>query len=347
MTASFTTEFIIASLEGAEISKIVNIAFLALIVYEWLFTLDQEIEYFWTGKWTLSRLLFFLNRYIPPFVLMFSIIVQSVSNPSGEFCTSALRFTFLMSIVALGIVQAMLVLRVWYLFLGQKYIQYGIMVLWAVSMVVSLVYTGIAATHLQLLNGNIDGGVFALGSTGCRVSRPENFWRIFFPSLILHTILYALTAIRALRNRRILKEAPVLKRLLRDGGIFFMVVFVSVGFTAVGSFLADIPQINIPVAFSGYLIAVTSIAMSRIMFSIHSLASNLGSETGWLLSNVELRRIDWRKGSTEGEIIVECTPDHGDLESYGDEFPDGTVRSQSVLKMSRVGMFNDDTMWSQ
>jgi len=334
---------IIASLEGAEVAKVVNIAFLALTVYEWLITLDQEIEYFWTGKWTLSRLLFFFNRYIPAFIVMFSLLLMSIPNPSTEFCIPAVQFSFFATIIALGIVQAMLIIRVWYLFLSQKFVQYGIMVLWAISMVVSLTYTGIAATHLDLLNGSN----FALDSSGCRVARPVNFWRIFFPSLILHTILYVLTALRALRNRRVLKEAPVLKRLLRDGGLFFFVVFVSVGFTAVGSFLKDIPQINIPVIFSNYLIAVTSIAMSRIMFSIHSLASHLGSETGWLLSNVELRRIEWKKGATEGEIIVDCTPDSDDLESYGDEFRDGTLRSQSALKMSRVGMFNDDTMWSQ
>ncbi|KAE9397436.1 hypothetical protein BT96DRAFT_1020800 [Gymnopus androsaceus JB14] len=303
------------------------------------------------GTWSSTHALH-IDILPPPLIIFLCLFSQ--------FCIPAVQFSFFATIIALGIVQAMLIIRVWYLFLSQKFVQYGIMVLWAISMAVSLTYTGIAATHLDLLNGSN----FALDSSGCRVARPVNFWRIFFPSLILHTILYVLTALRALRNRRVLKEAPVLKRLLRDGGLFFFVVFgeadhgcmpylflncdtVSVGFTAVGSFLKDIPQINIPVIFSNYLIAVTSIAMSRIMFSIHSLASHLGSETGWLLSNVELRRIEWKKGATEGEIIVDCTPDSDDLESYGDEFRDGTLRSQSALKMSRVGMFNDDTMWSQ
>jgi len=336
-----TLQKFLPSLEGSEIASVVDTAFLALTVYEWLLTLDQEIEYFWTGKWTISRLLFFVNRYFPSFIIMFSVVVMSVTNPSVKFCTSAVQFLFFATIIALNIVQAMLILRIWYLFGRQKWIQYGMMALWIVSMVVSLVYTGEAATHLELLGSDVDQGVFTL-APGCRVARPPTFWKIFLPSLILHTILYILTAIRALRNRRVLKEAPVLKRLFRDGGLFFLVVFVSVGFTAVGSFLKDVPQINIPVIFSNYLIAVTSIAMSRIMFSIHSLASHLGSETGWLLSNVELRRVEWKKGTTEGEIIVDCSPDHDDLESSGGEF-----RSQSVLKMSRVGMFNDDTMWSQ
>ncbi|KAJ4467344.1 hypothetical protein C8R41DRAFT_52496 [Lentinula lateritia] len=75
---------IIASLEGSEIARIVNIACLALSVYEWSITLDQEIEYFWTGKWTISRILFFLNRYIPPFLVMLGLIEFSIPNPSNE-----------------------------------------------------------------------------------------------------------------------------------------------------------------------------------------------------------------------------------------------------------------------
>ncbi|KAJ4467343.1 hypothetical protein C8R41DRAFT_931209 [Lentinula lateritia] len=238
----------------------------------------------------------------------------------------------------------MLILRIWYLFPHNKFIQYGMIILWVFSVAISLAYTSVAAMGLRLPNTSL----FMQGAPGCRVARPVKFWRMFMPSLGLHTILYIMTAVRALRNRRILKDAPVLKRLLRDGGLFFFVVFVSIGFTAIGSFLENVPQINIPVIFSNYLLAVTSIAMSRIMFSIHSLASHLGSETGWLLSNVELRRTNWRKGATEGELIVECNSydDHDDRESNL-QINNGSLRSHSALKVSRVGMFNDDTMWLQ
>ncbi|KAJ3763258.1 hypothetical protein EV360DRAFT_78508 [Lentinula raphanica] len=263
----------------------------------------------------------------------------------------------------------MLLLRIWYLFSDNKIIQYGMLFLWVFSLTISLAYTGVAATNVRVLNKTVWG----LGGPGCRVARPEKFWRMFTPSLGLHAVMYMLTAARALRNRRILKEAPVLQRLIRDGGLFFFVVFgrdtplhvklyhasqisvftviVSVGFNTVGSFLVHVPQINIPVIFSNYLLTVTSIAMSRIMFSIHSLASHLGSDTGWLLSNVELRRVDWRKGATEGELIVECATsgqedDMVDMDSTTRSYYDGSVRSRSGLKVSRVGVYNDDTMWS-
>jgi hypothetical protein len=337
MLNSDKLHLIIGSLEGTEIARIVNIACLAWMVYEWFITLDQEIEHFWTGRWSMSRILFFFNRYIPLFLVIFGLIVFSVSNPSNEFCMSAIQFSLFLEVLVLGAIQAMLILRVWYLF-PNKIVQYGMITIWAFSVTISLVYTGIAVTNLSILNDS----VFNFGGPGCRAARPDEFWRMFMPSLGLHTVLYILTAFKALRNRRILKEAPVLKRLLRDGGFFFFVVFVSVGFTGVGSFLRDVPQINIPVLFSSYLISVTSVAMTRILFSIHSLASHLGSDPGWLLSNVELQRIEWRRGATEGEIIVERYHDDDHEE---DELRDEEFRSSSSLKISRVGVFNENTMW--
>ncbi|KAJ3934417.1 MAG: hypothetical protein NXY57DRAFT_1036856 [Lentinula lateritia] len=340
---------IIASLEGSEIARIVNIACLAL---------SDRV---------------FLDRKMDDITNLILFGSGSLSSPFQILqmnCISAIRFSFVSSILALGTIQAMLILRIWYLFPHNKFIQYGMIILWVFSVAISLAYTSVAAMGLRLPNTSL----FMQGAPGCRVARPVKFWRMFMPSLGLHTILYIMTAVRALRNRRILKDAPVLKRLLRDGlsdmtnisgGLFFFVVF------AIGSFLENVPQINIPVIFSkyvyppsticthnpyddpttvvqSYLLAVTSIAMSRIMFSIHSLASHLGSETGWLLSNVELRRTNWRKGATEGELIVECNSydDHDDRESNL-QINNGSLRSHSALKVSRVGMFNDDTMWLQ
>ena len=90
--------------------------------------------------------------------------------------------------------------------------------------------------------------------------------------------------------------------------------------------LADLPalQINIPSIYSSYapdeflcnyskltiyrlLLACTSIALSRVLLSIHSLAAKLGSAAPWALNSVELSRLSWRPGSTEGEIVVEKT----------------------------------------
>ena len=60
-----------------------------------------------------------------------------------------------------------------------------------------------------------------------------------------------------------------------------------------------------------YLLAIHSICASRLILSIHSLAADIGSDPVFLLSNIEISRITWRKGATENELIV----DLGDCDS--------------------------------
>ncbi len=70
------------------------------------------------------------------------------------------------------------------------------------------------------------------------------------------------------------------------------------------------------------------------MLSIHSLAARLGSDTAWLLNNVELSRVGWRQGRTEGELIVE---------HWCDDVEEIELRRRStveLLKTSTVGVYN-------
>ncbi|KAL0578454.1 hypothetical protein V5O48_003554 [Marasmius crinis-equi] len=268
--------------------------------------------------------------------MIFAFFALELPEPSDQLyvvlsCRAAIWASVLLNTIAIGVIQAMLVYRVWHLFGSSSRVQWSIVVAFACSIFFSILFTVIAMADLEILPATDARRV--PGSPGCRAARPPMYWRIYLPSLILHTILYILTAHRALRNRQILKHAPVLKRLLRDGGLFFFVVFVSVGFTSIGAFLRDEIQINIVVFFSNYLLATTSIAMSRIMFSLHSLASHLGSDTGYLLSHVEIGRMNWRRGSREGEIIVERW--NPDTESLHEQ-----ERSESRLQESRIGYYD-------
>ncbi|KAJ7839903.1 hypothetical protein B0H13DRAFT_1649950 [Mycena leptocephala] len=317
----------VASIQGAENARIILIALFSLAVYEWMITLDDEIKYFWTGSWGMSRILFLLNRYLSPALSILALFCN---------CKRGIQSMFILCIVALGVVQAMLVVRVWYLF-GQNRLTRIVMILsFALTNILSLYFAIVAGIQLD-----VTPNLTKLHIHGCRANRPTKFWRLWLPSLILHTLLYCLTAYRALKNRRLFKEAPILKRLVRDGGFFYFVVFISVLFTAIGSFLSQYPTVNIPAIFSNFTVVTTSIAASRVMLSIHSLAAKLGSDSAWLLNNIELSRVPWRRGATEGEIIVDRfgrDPDEDDEDDL-----DSPSISVTSLKMSRVGRFNDET----
>ncbi|KAJ7589631.1 hypothetical protein C8J56DRAFT_1076364 [Mycena floridula] len=345
------------SLQGAENARIISIAFFALYVYEVGFSffvvnsrltrnspvfLDWGMDAFeipllacrspfFTER---TRLMVLQNRYIPFLVMILGLVAKAFPLCIQKTnCAPLIQIGFVGNIVALGIIQAMLAIRIWHLFSNSRAIQWTTALAFALSFASSLAFAIATGIELKLLH---PADHLARVAVGCQAARPSNFWRMFFPSLVLHTLLFVLTAVRALRNRRILKHAPILKRLLRDGGFFYFIVFVSVGFSGIGSFLTKDPLINIPVIFSNFLISVTAIAMSRVMFSIHSLAACLGSDTAWLLNNVELSRVNWRKGATEGEIIV-------DRWSAEEDTDEESVYPAS-FKVTRVGVYNDAAM---
>ncbi|KAK0434838.1 hypothetical protein EV421DRAFT_1717267, partial [Armillaria borealis] len=298
-------------------------------------TPSHKVEYFWHGRWTISRLLFLAVRNLLPSDMGAALIMDATVYFRRDSCIPALEFLFVGNITAIGIVQAILVLRVWYLFSNSKNIRLITVFAFIISLSASMLFSIVAARKVKTLQTGIPLPTFIHYKVqGCLVSRPPMFWRIYLPSLCLHTLLYILTAFRALQNRRMLNQAPVMKRLLRDGGLFFFVVFVSVGFTSIGSFFDKYPQINIVVMYSNFLVAVTSMAVSRVMFSIHSLAAHLGSDTTWLLNNIELSRVNWRRGNTEGEIIVEEYSHELENEASGTNHFD-------AMKTTRVGVYNE------
>ncbi|KAF7341001.1 hypothetical protein MSAN_02085500 [Mycena sanguinolenta] len=313
-----------------------------------------QMKYFWTGPWGMSRILFLLNRYLSPAISVLALFCVSLPNPGPKSirsirsidsersclssCKRGIQTLFLISIVALGVVQATLVVRVWYLFSRSRLTRLAMIAAFTITNLVSLYFAIMAGIQLEITPNLTRFHIY-----GCRADRPPRFWRLWLPSLVLHTLLYSLTAFRALKNRRVFKEAPILKRLVRDGGFFYFVVFISVLFTAIGSFLQQYPTINVPAIFSNFTVATTSIAASRVMLSIHSLAAKLGSDSAWLLNNIELSRVPWRQGATEGEIIVDMFRGNARGDVYDQDEPDSPSNSFMSLKTSRVGRWDDET----
>jgi len=210
----------IASFHGSENARVIVIALFSLSVYEWMITLDDEIKYFWTGPWGMSRILFLTNRYLNPMISLLALVCYSLPKPGFNFCRRSIQTVFVSGIVALGVIQAMLVVRVWFLFGHSRVTRVVIIACFIITNAVSLYLAVLTGVELQ-----VTPDLTQIHIVGCRAMRPNAFWRLWLPALALHTVLYGMTAFRALNNRRIFKEAPMLKRLVRDGGFFYFVVF--------------------------------------------------------------------------------------------------------------------------
>ncbi|EEB95809.1 hypothetical protein MPER_05165, partial [Moniliophthora perniciosa FA553] len=214
-----------------------------------------------------------------------------------------------MNVIGLTAVQAVLVVRIWYLFKHSSVIRVVSILSVTIGAILSAFFVGQSFPLLRSIPIEIP----ELRHIGCAVPPPTNFWKLFLPALILHTLLFVLTALRAFRTPKVFRDAPLLRRLLKDGGIFYFVVLVIVGYSAISAFFVNTPEINLPAIFSDTMLTITSVAISRLMLNLRSLAARLGYDEEWIFNNVEIQRLNWKRGTREGEIIVEVNDHSEDL----------------------------------
>jgi hypothetical protein len=92
---------------------------------------------------------------------------------------------------------------------------------------------------------------------------------------------------------------------------------------------------------SSFMLVITSVSMSRVMLSIHSLAANLGTDPEWLLNNVELSRVHWTKGAHDGELIVVVDSRDGEEWELEYDSRSDNRRSSHSVSSSRFGVIDD------
>jgi len=80
----------------------------ALLVYDYMLTLREEVRFMWSRRMTFGKLLFFLNRYLPFVTGFFSIYSYTLSlQTNDEVCRdyhiTASALTYFSFLVALGV----------------------------------------------------------------------------------------------------------------------------------------------------------------------------------------------------------------------------------------------------
>ncbi|KAI0779007.1 hypothetical protein BD413DRAFT_632767 [Trametes elegans] len=324
---------LVDSLDGLERTRYLSIASTCVLLYDMLLTFDEEFEYFWkSGPWTTSRVLYFLNRYFPPVCLASAIIgILGLLAPNLSItvtlysCTGLVHANFILSVVGLAVVQAIIVLRICYVYSKDFIVRGSVVACFVATTVVTVVIYGKIWHDVDPVAIPVPGLVI----NGCTAPTSREIWKLFVPNLVLHTVLYLATTIPALRMRRVGKDSRLLNRLVRDGGIFYFNIFVR----------ASHPAILRNARSHTLLLTIAAISVSRLMLSIRSLAARLSVSPDWLLNNTELSRVNWKPGARNGELIVEIEAAEDDLELASvDELHQVKRSDTPAIYTTRVGV---------
>jgi len=288
-----------------------------LILWEYCITLDKEVQHFWSGPWSISRILFLLNRYFTPGLLTFRILVDFYPGlfPS-EFCDFALRVNFPLNMGALAIIQGILILRLWYLFNTNRTARYCLLVayVWCTAGSIATLVLQFPQLHSSLVNMPKRGLSF------CADPPPSQFWLVFVPSFVLHGVLSLFMVIRVIHNVRTSKNVPFLKSCVRDGGFLYMIIFFSVSFSVSAAIVGVSPSVGVVAMFSNFMLALLSICVSRVILHLSDLAQAysvdpISKAPALLLHTAMVDHITWEQ---KMGCLVFVPP-------YHDEFDDEDV----------------------
>ncbi|EPQ53184.1 hypothetical protein GLOTRDRAFT_131464 [Gloeophyllum trabeum ATCC 11539] len=205
---------------GGPIEDVVPLSVAAtgtILVYDYLCTLDDEVEYVWKSRQTLGTVLFFLNRYTP-FIDTFVSLNLLTARHSREECER--NFKVVLWLITLGtlISESILCLRTYALWERRR----------SIGMTLAIVYGLIFSAGVGVVSLEADSLVYEdppePGVAGCFLRHASAIVFIdYVLVLVAETIMAILTVIKAVQHLRHTRS-PMVVTLYRDGILFYFML---------------------------------------------------------------------------------------------------------------------------
>lgn len=277
-----------------------TMASFTIVVYDHIITFSQEVAFFWSGPWSVSRVLYLSIRYLA-LLQMTLVFYGNIMPPSSSDVSWLFITNFVLAFLVMELCQCVVTLRVWHLFYRSRFIR-RLAVTILIASVAGVVTAGVAEFDA------IKVAMYGLYNPSTLLANPKTLFVIYLPALVVHTAMLSLTIYRFGISSTALPRRGIVHRFLKEG--MFMYAF------AAGTLLYEIIALSltkrggdIPVYYSALggqiAVAATVVSVCRAMLSIRSLAATYHVDPAWLLNHAELSRVQWRRGTSEGEIVVE------------------------------------------
>jgi len=109
-----------------------------VILYDHAITFDIEVQRIWSLNWRLPKILFLTNRYVVPSLIVMRGIADATYPLLFSFCDFLVHFEDWIVVLALGIADLILVIRVFALY-GHSKIMWHFLVCFFVCQMVTVI----------------------------------------------------------------------------------------------------------------------------------------------------------------------------------------------------------------
>jgi len=245
----------------------VNYAVQAVLIYEYFLTLDQEVTQIWTLPFRLPKILFIINRYFTPALLILLWAALDLTNPTESFCTI---FGFWQAIplrLSILVVQAIVCVRIGAIYNNNRTMVRLLSALFFCEFAAIVTFVGLATAATI--------GTLAPDPLGCVVEARNSNAKMYASAtwiapVCFEFIMIIITIPKIRPNRR--RGNPTLDILARDSIVYFTFMF---GFSLTN---AIIYELSFTAYYRSLLLgptaAVSCIGVSRMMMNIRSLSDD-------------------------------------------------------------------------
>ncbi|KAH8809629.1 hypothetical protein DL96DRAFT_1628662 [Flagelloscypha sp. PMI_526] len=265
-------------------SRYSQVSALALILWDYFVTLDQEISYFWNASLSWPTILFFINRYFTIALIStgtIALVSQQVNETVLLFCTIYVRYLFTGGgMIHIFVIQFILAFRLWAMYGNARYLLWVLGILWIITAI-----SASAIVHLSFKHATVTSEPLP-GIRACSVmNRPEKIWAYVIPILVFETTLFAMASFKAIRyfifaaKANIPIKFQIIHVLFRDSLVYYFIILAFYGANALLWGLAPVALVNTVYCLS---LAMTSIAASRMAFNLKAQGQRRTLDIGTL-----------------------------------------------------------------
>jgi len=269
-----------STLQSIHSVKLAGVSASAWLLWDILITLDQEVTHIWSSHWNIPKVLYLATRYYGLFNTIFNTVVPMLPNLSVSFCTAWSWFIgFSGAVFFTTTVNLIFLLRLRALYHRNRKAVIFLTLLYVVEFITEVTITIITIKDVHM--SPIPAG---LPLTGCYSSSPGHLTLVsWIPCLAVACVFFAFTlyqfflalqdeenklAFASFRHRK--RMAPVISLFVRDGAIFFALIFAVMLINTVCNVVGGVlTTAGIPWLMAGY-----SIAGSRLVLNIRGSLSH-------------------------------------------------------------------------
>ncbi|PVF97484.1 hypothetical protein CPB86DRAFT_423997 [Serendipita vermifera] len=252
---------------------------LAIICYDTILTLPEEIQFLWPKKWSDVKALTYLNRFISFFFIiinayMFNSAGHSLSN---SFCEVLVTSTGIGAYVCFAMSNWILLARARALLGDRRMFRYCLLALYVI------LYLGTAGMVIKTSRELKGQFFYSKALRICSLAhRPVDMGAVWVGPMIFETTIFIITLIKLYQNasRTYALGSKLIMVLYRDGICYYLIIIVL-------RILTFISWIVFPLSllFITFFVlwAVMSIAITRLQINLREAAIELEP----LLNNVQ------------------------------------------------------------